>query len=419
MSLLLLPVLAQALSLTVSDVSEMRARTDLTGTYMDLTTAGRFALDLKLRRVNWTLYYAPSVTQLGVESSESAVLVLHSEGLAARLHLTPRTTLTWSEYASYGSQNFRVLAVSAPQSGVGNSAGLPSSPGAGQPGSSSDGSGQSIAIPGQSGSTVLTVPGNRTIRYGSLTSGIGIERQLGRNWAMGALASYALSGEVDSYSPVTIPHARTYQGDVWTSHALSLRDQLRLTASSRYVLIEPGAETFMAMSNIAWNHNFTARAAMSLFAAGFYVNSTDLTADHTRELLPGFGGVLTLDEATRPSGSRIAATIATSNMPVIDYQYGGINDMLSTILRVTWTRRKLSFQILGGASRSIGSSGKVAVLSLYNLSEEIKYQLDRPRHWALSVGTRQAWQSFSTGQQLPMQWVAFLAISYTTGAIPF
>ncbi len=115
MPLLFIPVLAQALSVMAGDASEMRFRVDSTGQFVDLTTTGRIALDLKLRRTTWTLFYAPSVTQLGLGSSTSSLFVTQTGGLTTRLRLTPRTSVTVTETGTFGQQNFRALAVSAPQ----------------------------------------------------------------------------------------------------------------------------------------------------------------------------------------------------------------------------------------------------------------------------------------------------------------
>ena len=133
--------------------------------------------------------------------------------------------------------------------------------------------------------------------------------------------------------------------------------------------------------------------------------------------MPGAGATLTLNDSIRPAGARLTTMMTVMFAPVVDYQFGGVNDMLSGVIGVNWTRKRLTFQFLGAASHSVGSYGQVNLLSMYGLTEAVIYQLDR-RHWAITAGMRQAWQQFSTGQQLLPMWVAFVGLSYTTGAVP-
>jgi len=409
MPLFFLPVLAQAFSVIAGDASEVRARVDGTGQFVDMTTTGRIALDLKLRRTTWTLFYAPSVTQLGLGSSTSILFVTHTGGLTTNLRLSPRTSLTLSETGTYGQQNFRTLAVSAPPPTLDASATAPGS-GTGQPP-------QTNGTTGPAGTANLAVPGSRTISFGTVTVGAGVNHVLDRNWSTGVFASYTPTKELDSYTPVTIPTSRTLLGNIWLMRTLGRRDQLVLTETGRYTVTEPTAEAIIATTNIAWNHRLSFNAGTSLFATESYVNSTDLLGNHSKGIMPGAGATLTLHDAIRPAGARLTTTMTVMFAPVVDYQFGGINDMLTGVLGVNWTRKRLTFRFMGAASRSIGSYGQVNLLSMYGLTEAVIYQLDR-RHWAITAGMRQAWQQFAVGQQLPPAWVAFVGLSYTTGAVP-
>ncbi len=262
------------------------------------------------------------------------------------------------------------------------------------------------------------MPGNKTISYGAVTFGVGADHVLDRKWSTGVFGSYAQAKELDSYIPVTIPSSRTFLGNIWLLHALGRRDQLVLTETGRRTTTEPTADAIVVTTHIAWNHRLSFHAGTSLFASESYINSTDLLGNHSKGVLPGVGASLTLNSAIRPPGTRITATMTAMFAPVVDLQFGGVNDMASGVIGVNWTRKRLTFQILGAASRSVGSYGKVNLLSMYGTTEAVIYQLDRARHWAITAGTRQAWQQFSTGQQLPPVWVAFVGVSYTTGAIP-
>ena len=413
---LLLPILAQALSLNLGDATEVRLRSDQTGQHIDFATTGRVELDLKLRRTTWMLYYSPVLTELGVGSSTPTQYLMHTGGLTARLRLTPRTALIASENGAYGQQNFHTLAVSAQQPAAGNQMGNPAAGGA-QPNAGGAGTAQPGGAPGQAASPALAVAGDRTIRFGSLTTTVGLEHALGHTWIIGGLAGYTVFGELDSYVPVTIPRSRTILGNVWISHAFSPRDQWVLTNTGKQIATEPSAEALVITTNIAWNHRLSLRSSTSVFVNESYIDSTDVTGRHANGVVPGAGASLMWTEAIRPPGTRLATTITAMVAPLIDYQTGGVNNMASGLVATRWMRKRLAFEVLGNASYSLSNYGPVNLLSIYGLSEAVIYQLDR-RHFTVSAGSRQALQRFANGQQVPMFWVAFIGLTYTTGALP-
>ena len=207
MSLLLLPILAQALTVSLGDTSEARVRSDELGQHFDLVTTGRAALNLGLKRSSWTLYYSPSISQLSVGESDSTLVLYNMGGLGATLRLSPRTTVDFVETAGYGIENLRALAVAAPQANSGATTGTTGSPNSAQPGTTGPTAGETGSNTGALGTPVLAAPENATIKFGSVSSGAGVTQILDRKWAARMFASYTISGGLDSYSESVIPRA--------------------------------------------------------------------------------------------------------------------------------------------------------------------------------------------------------------------
>src|SRR3954470_20316557 len=109
--LLLLPfVLAQAVTVGVSDRSEARARLQAGIARYDLETRPTVHLDATTRRLAFSLGYSPSVTELSVGSPDALFVLYHSAYASAATHW-PRTRLSLTQNASYGRQNFRAAAL--------------------------------------------------------------------------------------------------------------------------------------------------------------------------------------------------------------------------------------------------------------------------------------------------------------------
>ena len=407
---LLLPILAHALTVTVGDTSEARVRSDDTGAHVDLVTTGRLALSLGLTRANWTLFYSPSITQLGLGSSDSTLILYNAGGLNLNLRLSSRTTVDVSESVGYGTQNLRALAVAAAQPNAATATG--------QTGTTGPAAGQDSSNGGAAGSTVLAARDNATIGFGTLSSTIGVTRVLDQKWATRWSAGYAISGGVDSQSEAVIPRARTYTSSLTLSRLMSQRDQALSLASVNYTLTEPSAEAFVATLSVGWTHRFTPRTNVTVTGGEAYTASTAIDGTHYAGFLPVAGVVFTTTKARPFAGGRLTAMGATNVSPFVDRVTGSAVPMLTTTIGATWNRRRLTLQIAGQGATAIGHQSQSVVTSNYGLSESATYKLDR-QHWTVTAGSRQALQRFADSQRLPIFWTTFISLTYTTSTGPF
>ncbi len=411
MHLALVPLLAEAFTFVAGDRTEFRSRTDPSGTFADVVTVAQASMNLNLRRTNWTLMYSPSVTEMSIGTNTSGRYIFHVLSLSAQLRISPRTSLNWSESAMYGQQNFRLQTVSAatPTANSASNGGQTGTP----PNNPATGT-----TPGTAG--IAPIQGaleNRTIQFGSLISNLGLQHSLGRTWSTGLNASYMLIGELDSYVPAIYPRTRMYQLGGNLSHRLGPSDQITFTETNTLSLIEPNAHASISTAGLTWNHQATRHIATTLFGLGSYVYSKDLTGRDTSALLPGFGGSALASTAVRPRPSRLTAVVTGAVSPVIDYLYGSVNNVATGSVEGIWRMNRLTLQVSGMAARSLNTNAAISMISAYTLTESLSYGLDRSMHWTLSTGSRQAMQTFSNGQQVPLTWVTFVGLAYTTGPV--
>lgn len=269
MSLLVLPILAQAFSVIVGDTSEVRTRSDELGQHFDISTTGRISLNLALRRVKWTLLYSPNLSELNIgESMNASTQLIQAGALTANLRLGPRTNAMFSEYASYGQQNFRVLALSAPQLGTDTTGGSQGTSGTSQSGSTGPASGQTGVTSGPNGPVILPTYANARVTFGSTSSSIGISHRLDQTWSTSVFAGYTVGGGLNVFSQQTVPLARNYSAGSLLSHVLTPVDRLTLTASASYTstlgdinpLNIPGTNAFISILSVTWTHRLIAHA---------------------------------------------------------------------------------------------------------------------------------------------------------------
>src|SRR5664279_974393 len=118
MSILVTSLLLQTLSMSVGDRSELRVREGGTASQdnaqVDVVTSGRLALNLAKRHVKWTLGYNPQWTALSIGTPNASTIFVQNANLAGQLQLSRLTNLSFSESASYGQRNLRLLPISAP-----------------------------------------------------------------------------------------------------------------------------------------------------------------------------------------------------------------------------------------------------------------------------------------------------------------
>src|SRR4051794_22730146 len=114
--LLLLPlVLGQAVTVSVGDRSEARARVQDHLVRYDVETRPAVRLQARTPRLSLSLGYSPSLTGTGVGAPEARFALTHSAYASAGTYWR-RTRLSLTEAVSYGRQNFRAAAVAAPAS---------------------------------------------------------------------------------------------------------------------------------------------------------------------------------------------------------------------------------------------------------------------------------------------------------------
>src|SRR6188768_1158745 len=174
------PILAQVAVLSLADRTEARYIVS-DDTHAEASTRPLVALDVRWRRSDLRLSYAPAFTILPdpeadpSQSRDPALIIFHS-GTISGSHSWGRTKLTLSETGSYGTQNFRSAVLTDqrpinPTPGTGNTTpNSGNSGGTGTPGTGSTAGGTG-STPGGTGSTTGGTGSTTSGGMGSTTGG--------------------------------------------------------------------------------------------------------------------------------------------------------------------------------------------------------------------------------------------------------
>ncbi|MEI9953233.1 MAG: hypothetical protein WDO74_30695 [Pseudomonadota bacterium] len=288
MSPLLGPILAQLVTLGVSDRTE--ARYVVSGTTpgqqpqgVAVTKSPRFEgatyprinLDFgwrhsPLNTTSLSLGYAPSFTVTPLDSADRELYVFQQANfLASHSRRYERTTLTLSQSLNVYEYNFQQQALGFPGVGLGGPSGPNAQPGA-PPSAATPGS-----TPG-TGSTVQPPPGtgapggvqfraaDRTVRVFTEATTVSFAQLFSQVLTGGADFSYTVAGSVYEVDRDIYPIIGTPRALFYANYRIARRDTLTSSLSVQYAGQPTGNNAIMTVANETWSHRFDQRTTTTL-----------------------------------------------------------------------------------------------------------------------------------------------------------
>lgn len=442
MSLVLISILAQAMTASAGAQSEARLRSDDSGNHLDFVESGTLSLGLRTPRTQWVLSYTPSATQADITADTPRFLLFHMGTVFGAFQPTRRLSLSISETGTYGEQYLRMLAVNVvqPSAAASPTVAPPATSGSEQPTTDSVPQQTPQATPATNASSAV-VPGLRVIRIGSTATNLGATYRLDSQWQTRASVGYVVSSGLDASSRVSMPGMRTGTATASLHYALSARDELSLTSTASHTSTQVyGIDTprlaAIASSEAGWRHDFTRRTTSSLTAGVSYAaTSASLQADPAlRFPVPGASNyaqafipvrerslfpVVSAMVRTRQGWQRgrLNATLSQQVAQVVDRLVGTVSPRSTTALTFNWQRRRTSVTITGSLARTIGGDlVRGELQSAYGLGEMVTHELST--HWRLILGASQTSATFAQIPASTGMWVGYVGVSYDTGNLP-
>ncbi len=416
MSLLLLPIFAQALSVNLADRTEIRTREDGLGQHLDLLETPRLELKAASYRTQWSLVYSPSISLFDLGSQATPPLLFQSLALNTNITISRRTSVYFNEYGMYGYQNFRALSVApvnstAPTGGPGGSTAAP--------GTGSTGAGPLAAQAGVQPSS---------LQFGLVSSTVGAGHRFAPRWRGNVSASYMYSGGLDAGSELYMPRSREFIETVSLVHSASTRDELGPQFNGLQGTTQPYAALTTATHSptdalvvdgmMTWTRRIARNISGSVSGGVAYAAVT--RDDETNRAILPVGGAY-LEASKSMDGWRSTASISETYAPFIDRLLGTISERAMTAVTVQSRKADLTLRVAAYSIVTTVHIGPVSLSNAWGADESIQYRLDR--HFSLELGSRQALQSYQAlpndptfaGGTQPLIWAFYSALVATTG----
>jgi hypothetical protein len=400
MSALLVPILAQALSVDVGARTEVGVRYWDGNLHHDNVTLGHAALRLKTERARWELVYSPSLIHLALGEPSMTRLVMQAGSLMGQLRLTPRTIAYFAESAAYGTQNFRMLAVTS-SSLVGTE--VPSNPS--DPASPPQSNPQAQAASQAAGR-------DETVRYGALSTNGSLSHQFSRRTTGNVSAGYSVTGGADHQSQSRIPRLRQLEATGGIKYAIGQRDTVGLHVEATRITTSLRMNAYSAMLEAEWTRQLSAAAIASVSIGSGYWTWRRPDGEERQGLLPVGSASLTYRLPIRRG--RLEVRVTEGVAPWMDRILGTINQRSLTDLSLAYGIGKFSARTSGYAIFTWGEMQRSS-RAIYGTSETLGYAISKAI--GAEIGSRQlVLEAADAGSSLVM-WTVYCGVAVSSGAL--
>lgn len=407
MSPLLAPVLAQLVTLGLSDRTEARWIASEDDERLEASTSPAVTLGVAWPRFELTLGYAPYVTITPLDREPREVLVFHGVSAGAQYrHQWRRTTLTLAETLTYGQHDFRAELLSS--RGGAPIPGAPIGGGVLPPGGG--------GMTGGGGEDLPEAPArasDMTVHHGASTTSLSLSRGLSRRSTLDASAAYLIGGGLDEASRDAYPIVQGPQANVTIGYRLNRHDAFSGAFATQYAFGSgESGRSWISSVTAGWEHAFGPRTRSSLSAgvAGTWTEQRDGTA--TLSIYPTASAGI--GYTTRMGRSRITASGTAATAPVLDLSTATVDPRLSVGGAFAWERDRTTVSATVASAVSLADDEQSALNSVV---AGVGVAYDLGLGFSADAGMRGAWQTFGGETVLPPSWALFVGISWVA-AVP-
>jgi hypothetical protein len=382
---------------------------------------GRAALDVdsfldaravvRARKDLYTLAYLPQLSFIDVNNPEARVTTFLNAGLASAEWNWPRTLLSLTERASYGTQSFVSLqGATAPGT-------TPATP-----------PGQPPTVP-----TVQPVPYAATFPYESSITTLASSLHL-RPWTLRASIGYQLAGSTNHASETTTPPAtgttpaETAQvqleslplqkgpiGEVSADYAATPHDDLVTDLKAIETSFSTGPEVLLADLEEQWAHKWS-RATDTLLAAGgaaARARST-FTSPYTADADPV--AEATLNEKLGHGKNQFKVQLDTRLAPLINPFIGSVDEYIRGTILAAWSHRHLLVQAFAAAGETV-DQGTPTSSRMIQGEVDVSYQVTEALSFDGGARLIKQSQSVPTPNEMMGAAPTLTAIPFTQGVV--
>ena len=401
MSPLLGPILAQLVTLGVSDRTEGR-RVIAEDSYSEVATFPRVGLNFGWKHTTLSLGYGPSITITPIGESDTSVLILHTGTLVAS-HRWARSTLSVGESLSYGRVDFRAQALAAPGSApiTGPTPGGTPTPVNGGTSGGSTGSGAPSAA------TNASRAFDRPLTFASSATTLSLTHAVSAQLTLSGALSYFASGAVGEDRTDVYPSSRGPGALGAATYQANRHDAFATTVSTQFASSTNGNNGWLLLANESWRHQFSKGTASSLGSGLSLTRNSQPDGLIYYSVYPNF--LAGISSSSSFGRSQLTVGTGLSSAPAIDPVRALVDPHVSANAYVNWSKDRFSSTVSGIGGLSLASGGNNGALNSASGIFSVSYRLGD----AVSTegGVRAAWQSFAGTTSLPLSLGVYVGIS--------
>lgn len=425
MSPLFGPILAQLVTLAVSDRTEARyIATNAGGSHAEAATAPRVGLDFgwkhtELSQSTLSLGYGPTFTATPIlETKTPELFVFQAASLgASHSERWERTTFTIGEQLSYTLTNPRLAALSGggafpqtftmagSQTGMpsGNSTGTPT----GNPSGVPNGTGNAMAGTGTAGN-LTPAQTDRNVQLFTETTTARVEQFISARLKLGGELGYLMTGAVRESDRSSYPLVRGPRGQLFAAYRATRHDTLTSSVSSQYASLSMGNTAWVNVANEAWSHQFDARTSSTLAGGVSASRSSQPDGLVAWSIYPVFNA--NIGHVSRLGRGSLALGLSASSAPALDPIQGSVDPRLTLGALAALGQDRFSMALTVASAVALTTTDGQSAFNSINSSLSAGYQLGAG--FSVDSGVRALWQKFGGDTTIPASLVAFVGVTF-------
>jgi hypothetical protein len=390
MSVLPALLLAQAMTLSVEDRVELRARSFEGEERVDAEMRPGATLVASEGTTSYSVAYLPRLTALSLGAPDFETTLYHVV-TASSMFRTRRTAVTLSQSLEYGTRNFR-LSLAPAESG-------------GEP----DPGGSPVPEP-------LEAPPNQarvvdeTLEFGSTTTTLEVAHARSRRIAELASLGYTASGGLDPSSREAYPLQRSPWLRLGLGVRATRRDTLWTALDGRVVLTDDDRRAELVTAEERWSRRLDKYFATDLFGGASFTRQTTGDAEPVAEVYPLAGAALLYD------AGRLHASASASLTAAVDRTTGAVDQRALWSVQVSRSLGRATFGVGGSGARSLDMSREGALLS-FTANAGAAYKFSSYVSGDLGATTSQV--SYAGQDTSPILWTGYVGVTVFSGPMAF
>ena len=416
MSPLLGPILAQLVTLSLSDRTEGRyiASDDK---YFEATTLPRAALNFGWKHTTLTLGYGPSLTVTPL--AKDAQLVVFHNAVVATSYRWRRTTVAVSQAVGLGEVNFQTLALADARAGTTNVPADKTGTGSAAPTPPANGGTTGAPPPTMPGSTMI--PGaaqirarNGIITFATSSTTLSMTQQLSPVLKLNGELGYLITGSVGKNASADFPVVKGPRALAAASYSVTPRDAVTSSWSFQYAGSSTGVDSWVTVASEGWAHAFDLHTNGRVSGGLSMTRTSQPDGLIAYSIYPTFSSAIS--HATPLDRGTLSYGFSAGAAPVLDPVRALVDPRVNLLASLGWGRDRFSTSLSAGSLLSLDKQNTAGALSSASGALTLSYRLAD----ALSVdgGVRTAWQRFEGQTTVPLSWAAFVGLTYGV-SIPF